>query len=216
LRVARRVAAQNEPVALFTTLVEEALELVDGDVGVAARWQQDKPSVVARRSRLEGPDPPVLLRAIEATAQQRSPVTAESAFALPLLQEDQLLGTLGIAWQQPRTVVREEAETLETMATLCAAGLAAQERARLEGVLLAARTAQHELNNRLGVVLGYAEMLGEYPGLPESMSEVVNEIVNGAKELAETVDQLRRVTRIRETPRPPLTGPTLNLTESVA
>jgi signal transduction histidine kinase len=99
---------------------------------------------------------------------------------------------------------------------LCAAALAALERARLEGVLLAARTAQHELNNRLGVVLGYAEMLAEYPGLPENMSELVAEIVSGAKDLAETVDQLRRVTRIRETPRPSLTGPTLNLHESVA
>jgi hypothetical protein len=48
------------------------------------------------------------------------------------------------------------------------------------------------------------------------MSELVNEIVNGAKDMAETVDQLRRVTRIRETPRPSLTGPTLNLHESVA
>jgi len=67
-----------------------------------------------------------------------------------------------------------------------------------------------------GVVLGYAEMLAEYPGLPDSMSELVSEIVSGAKDLAETVDQLRRVTRIRETPRPSLTGSTLNLHESVA
>ena len=48
------------------------------------------------------------------------------------------------------------------------------------------------------------------------MAELVNEIVSGAKEMAETVDQLRRVTRIRETPRPSLTGPTLDLQESVA
>jgi signal transduction histidine kinase len=102
------------------------------------------------------------------------------------------------------------------MGTLCAAAFAAIERARLEGVLLAARTAQHELNNRLGVVLGYAEMLAEYPGLPEPMAELVSEIVSGAKELAETVDQLRRVTRIRETPRTSLTGSTLDLHESVA
>src|ERR1044071_9465101 len=100
------------------------------------------------------------------------------------------------------------------MATLCAAALAGLERARLEGVLLAARTAQHELNNRLGVVLGYAEMLAEYPGLPRGMAELVSEIVNGARGMAETVDQLRSVTRIRETPRPSLTGPTLDLHES--
>ena len=136
---------------------------------------------------------------------------------MPLVYEDQLLGTVGIGWQDDHHVLsREDAETLETMSAMCAAGLSALERARLEGVLLAARTAQHELNNRLGVVLGYAEMLAEYPGLPESMAEVVSEIVSGTKDLAETVDQLRRVTRIREAPRPQLTGPTLNLTESVA
>jgi signal transduction histidine kinase len=101
------------------------------------------------------------------------------------------------------------------MGTLCTAALSALERARLEGVLLAARTAQHELNNRLGVVLGYAEMLAEYPGLPDGMAELVGEIVGGAKEMAETVDQMRRVTRIRETPRPSLTGSTLDLQESV-
>ena len=48
------------------------------------------------------------------------------------------------------------------------------------------------------------------------MAELVSEIVSGARELAETVDQLRRVTRIRETPRPSLTGSTLDLHESVA
>ena len=128
-----------------------------------------------------------------------------------------VLGTLALGTRDPRrTFGREEVESLETLGALCAAALAALERARLEGVLLAARTAQHELNNRLGVVLGYAEMLAETPGLPENMTELVAEIVSGAKELAETVDQLRRVTRIRETPRPSLTGPTLNLHESVA
>ena len=142
---------------------------------------------------------------------------AGGIIAIALLHEGQLLGTLALGTRDTqRSLGREEAETLETMGTLCAAGLAALERARLEGVLLAARTAQHELNNRLGVVLGYAEMLSEYPGLPDAMAQLVDEIVRGAKELAETVDQLRRVTRIRETPRPSLTGPTLDLTESVA
>jgi signal transduction histidine kinase len=155
--------------------------------------------------------------AARASAEQRSHASVEHALAVPLVYEDQLVGTLGIGWQDDHRVLsREDAEALETMSAMCAAGLAALERARLEGVLLAARTAQHELNNRLGVVLGYAEMLAEYPGLPESMAEVVSEIVSGTKDLAETVDQLRRVTRIREAPRPPLTGPTLNLTESVA
>src|SRR5205809_8001950 len=152
-----------------------------------------------------------------AAATRRVPVAEGSSIAVALVHEGQLLGALALgARDGRRTFTREETETLETMATFCAAALAGLERARLEGVLLAARTAQHELNNRLGVVLGYAEMLAEYPGLPDGMNELVSEIVSGAKELAETVDQLRRVTRIRETPRPSLTGPTLDLHESVA
>jgi len=158
-----------------------------------------------------------LLTVAAAAASQRRPATEGSSIAVALIHEGQLLGTLALGTRDSRRVfTREEAESLETMGTLCAAGLAALERARLEGVLLAARTAQHELNNRLGVVLGYAEMLAEYPGLPEPMAELVSEIVSGAKDLAETVDQLRRVTRIRETPRPSLTGSTLDLHESVA
>jgi signal transduction histidine kinase len=216
------VATGTDPTALFEMLLEEALQLIGADLGLATRWTgQSEPSVVARRSRLDAVEPPALVNAIaaaaRASAEQRSHASVAGALAVPLVHEDQLLGTLGIAWQDDgRVLSREDAETLETMSTMCAAGLAALERARLEGVLLAARTAQHELNNRLGVVLGYAEMLAEYPGLPEDMAEVVSEIVSGTKDLAETVDQLRRVTRIREAPRPPLTGPTLNLTESVA
>jgi signal transduction histidine kinase len=150
-------------------------------------------------------------------ANQRQPATDVGTIAVGLVYEGEMLGTLALGTRDNRrTFGREETENLETMGTLCAAALAAIERVRLEGVLLAARTAQHELNNRLGVVLGYAEMLAEYPGLPQSMAELVSEIVSGARGMAETVDQLRRVTRIRETPRPSLTGPTLDLHESVA
>jgi GAF domain-containing protein len=223
LRLARQVATATEPSQLFSSLVDEGLRLSHAEAGVVTRWNvEGHSSVVAQR--LEGiseSDASGLLGRLDEVAgvagSQRRPEITASAIAVPLLHEGQLLGTLALGTRNARrTFTREEAESLETMATLCAAGLAAIERARLEGVLLAARTAQHELNNRLGIVLGYAEMLAEQPGLPESMVELVNEIVTGAKDLAETVDQLRRVTRIRETPRPSLTGTTLDLHESVA
>jgi CheY-like chemotaxis protein len=200
LRLARQVATAIEPATLFETLLEEAMRLTGADEGAVSHIGDDGlSSVVAKR-------PP------HASDDDRP-----GSIAIPLMHEGQRLGTLTLYIRDlQRTFGRDDAESLETMATLCAAALAALERARLEGVLLAARTAQHELNNRLGVVLGYAEMLAEYPDLPDGMTELVTEIVGGAKELAETVDQLRRVTRIRETPRPSLTGPTLDLHESVA
>jgi CheY-like chemotaxis protein len=220
LRLARHVATATEPSALFNTLLEEAMGLLRAEAG--AVYQGPEQEVLARQlvgvSDGDGRELLATLREMaETAANQRRPIVEGSAIAVALIHEGQLLGTLALCTRDGRrTFGREEAESLETMGTLCAAALSALERARLEGVLLAARTAQHELNNRLGVVLGYAEMLAEHPGLPASMTELVNEIVSGAKELAETVDQLRRVTRIRETSRPSLTGPTLNLHESVA
>jgi CheY-like chemotaxis protein len=222
LKLARQVATATEPSALLATLLSDTMRLCRVDAGVVLQASADGSLVVADRrvDRLAEDDAARLLRVMsqvaEAAAEQRRPVVDGNTMAAALMHEGQLMGTLALATADPqRTFGREDAESIETMATLCAAALAALERARLEGVLLAARTAQHELNNRLGVVLGYAEMLAEYPGLPDGMTELVSEIVSGAKELAETVDQLRRVTRIRETPRPSLTGSTLDLQESV-
>ena len=222
LHLARHVATATEPSALFATLLDQALQLSGLEAGVVSQVADDSESVVAQQlvgiSEAEaGPLLSAMREVAAVAAAQRRPEMQGSSIAVGLMHEGQLLGTLALGTRDSRrTFNREDAETLETMGALCAAALASLERARLAGVLLAARTAQHELNNRLGVVLGYAEMLAEYPGLPDSMNELVTEIVNGAKELAETVDQLRRVTRIRETPRPSLTGPTLNLHESVA
>jgi CheY-like chemotaxis protein len=223
LRLARQVATETNPAALFASLLGEALALSRVEAGAVARCDAEVGlTVVARQlSGVNEDEARGLLgqmdRVADTAAKQREPAIAGGTIAVGLTHEGQLLGTLTLGTRDGRrTFGREEAESLETLAALCAAGLGAIERARLEGVLLAARTAQHELNNRLGVVLGYAEMLAEYPGLPDSMAELVNEIVHGAKDLAETVDQLRRVTRIRETPRPSLTGTTLDLSESVA
>jgi DNA-binding response OmpR family regulator len=222
LRLARHVATATEPTTLFATLLDEALRLTGLEAGFVTELADDRESVVAQKlvgvSHAEaGALLGVMRDVASVAAAQRRPEIDGSCIAVALIHEGQLLGTLALGTRDTRRAFsREEAESIETMGTLCAAALAALERARLEGVLLAARTAQHELNNRLGVVLGYAEMLAEYPGLPENMNELVAEIVSGAKDLAETVDQLRRVTRIRETPRPSLTGPTLNLHESVA
>ena len=221
-RLARHVATATERSVLFETLLNEALRLSQLEAGCVSQVESDNQSVVAQQLvGLSDAEAAPLLSSMRGVAskaaEQRQPEINGSCIAVPLIHEGQLLGTLALGTRDARrTFNREEAENIETMGTLCAAAVAALERARLAGVLLAARTAQHELNNRLGVVLGYAEMLAEYPDLPESMSELVNEIVTGAKDMAETVDQLRRVTRIRETPRPSLTGPTLNLHESVA
>jgi DNA-binding response OmpR family regulator len=220
LKLARQVAVATESSQLHRTLLDEAMQLTRVEAGVVYQAGADGQLLVADRRVLGDGAPAALLDSISrvatAATEQGRPVVDGSCIAVALAHEGHLQGAIALGTGDTRrTFGREDAESLETMSALCAAALAALERARLEGVLLAARTAQHELNNRLGVVLGYAEMLAEYPGLPDGMAELVAEIVGGAKELAETVDQLRRVTRIRETPRPSLTGSTLDLQESV-
>ena len=68
--------------------------------------------------------------------------------------------------------------------------VAGLERARLAGVQLAARTAQHELNNSLALTLGNAEMLAEHPDLPTDLRVLADQSLRGAQLAAEAVDRL--------------------------
>jgi signal transduction histidine kinase len=74
----------------------------------------------------------------------------------------------------------------------------ALEHARLEGVLLAARTAQHELNNQLAVARGYAEMLVDSPDLPPHLAEIAGEVMTAADDAVTVVRQMRSITHIHE------------------
>lgn len=82
--------------------------------------------------------------------------------------------------------------------------LAARERAearladaaRLEGVLLAARTMQHELNNQLGITVGYAEMLATDDGLSDEQRELASIALHGAERAVALLNRLRTVTQL--------------------
>jgi signal transduction histidine kinase len=87
---------------------------------------------------------------------------------------------------------------LDVLATTAAAALVALEHARLDGVLLAARTAQHELNNQLAVTRGYAEMLVGAPDLPPHLHELAEEVMAGADNAATIIRQLRNVATVQE------------------
>src|SRR3954465_957096 len=62
-----------------------------------------------------------------------------------------------------------DAEILGLLASMAVATMVGAERARLEGVLLAARTAEHELNNQLAIAAGYASLLVDDPDLPQHL-----------------------------------------------
>jgi GAF domain-containing protein len=221
LRLARRFAAETDAGHLLSELLREAVHLVGGSVGVVTRWDEKHQILVAvgasdasleeQRLRLgEG--------ASGRAAQQRAPVLLqrdergrldpvlehaelESAIAVPLLHEARLVGTLAVGrgcLDGGAAFTQEDADVLEMLASTAAAALVALEHARLDGVLLAARTAQHELNNQLAVARGYAEMLVGSPDLPPHLHEMAEEVMNAADDAAGIVRQLRNISRIHE------------------
>jgi CheY-like chemotaxis protein len=219
LRQARRLAAETDPRRLLDDLLREAIDLVGGTAGIVTRWDDENQvleAVGANMPELEQQRLQLGEGASGRAAQQRMPVFLrraddgtpdpalleahlESALAVPLLHEARLVGSLAIGSDDPDKVfTREDAELLEMLASTAAAALVALEHARLDGVLLAARTAQHELNNQLAVARGYAEMLVGAPDLPSHLAEMAEEVMNAADDAATIVRQLRNISHIHE------------------
>jgi len=69
----------------------------------------------------------------------------------------------------------------------------------LDGVLLAARTMEHELGNKLAKTVGWAELLVNAPTLPAEFLTPATEALHGAQEAIALVRQLQRVIRVQET-----------------
>jgi CheY-like chemotaxis protein len=221
LRMARRFAAEAEPGKLVHELLNEAVQLVGGTAGVVSRWDEDAHLLIA----IHGSTPALRNQRLQLgqgasgqAAQQRQPVLIqrgshgeldpvleaarlESAIAVPLVHEARLIGTMAVGRDRDAaeaSFTQEDAELLEMLASTAAAALAALEHARLDGVLLAARTAQHELNNQLAVARGYAEMLVGSPDLPPHLYEMAEEVMNAADDAAGIVRQLRSISQIHE------------------
>jgi CheY-like chemotaxis protein len=219
LRQARRFAAETNPRRLMDDLLREAIQLVGGSAGIVTRWDDENQVLIA----LDASTPdleklPLNLGegASGRAAQQRRPVLVrradggepdpalvqahlESAIAVPLLHEARLLGTLAVGSDQPDTVFKQEdVELLEMLASTAAAAVVALEHARLDGVLLAARTAQHELNNQLAVARGFAELLAASPDLPPHLTDMAQEVMHASDDAAVILRQLRGIAHIHE------------------
>jgi signal transduction histidine kinase len=174
--------------------------LVGGTTGFVARWDDAQGRQVAVWP--------------EEVDIDRQPV---STMSVPLRHEGRLIGTLNVGADDPaKEFTRDDAELLEVLASTTAAALVALERARLEGVLLAARTAQHELNNQLALAKGYAELLVGSPELPPELAEMAEEVMRAADDAARIIRQLRSVSHIHETRWPAPADTTIDLTVSSA
>ncbi len=68
-----------------------------------------------------------------------------------------------------------------------------EDKARLEGVRLAARTLEHHLTNHLTLTVGYAELIAEDPELPERLREMARYVLESAQAAVESVRRMRHV-----------------------
>ena len=215
LREARQFAAETDSSRLLDSLLSDAIALVGGTGGLVTRWDEDERRLIS--VGCGSADPPPRLRLGEGAsgraARQRTPVLLhrgqgspplpdpriESAIAVPLVHGGRLVGTLAVGTDHPdRMFSPQDAELLEMLGSTAVAALVALESARLDGVLLAARTAQHELNNQLAVARGYAEILAAAPDLPPHLAQAAEEVMNAADDAAHVVRQLRSVSHIHE------------------
>ena len=89
-------------------------------------------------------------------------------------------------------------------------------RARLEGILLAARTMEHELGNKLAVTLGWTELLAISPDLPASLRPPAEEALAGAQQATAILRQLQALSRVEEADWGPNVPPTIDLARSTA
>ena len=91
-------------------------------------------------------------------------------------------------------------------AALAAQRLRASERgrARLDGAMLLARTAAHELSTALGLAAGYADLLAAHPTVQADtvLAEYAREAQDGAAQAARTLTRLQHVIRLEETASP--------------
>ena len=93
---------------------------------------------------------------------------------------------------------------------------AAREQARLNGALLVARTAAHEINNALSPVAGYADLLTLHPAVQDDpvLGSYARLISDAAHEAAAKVRQLQSMVRLHETTA--LSGPDTPLLDLAA
>lgn len=236
LRVVRGFAAEGDPQRLVGSIAEEAMRLLGGDRVVVARWDAQEQMLHPIATHGAGQDdraadtPALTDSSIGMAVQRRRPVvvnhpvtradgaardtppTINAEVAAPLLDDDRLLGAISVtSTDDNRRFGLEDADLLEVLAGLAAATIVGHEEARLDGVLLSARTAQHEVNNRLSLVRGYAEILADHPDLPSDLRRPAREIVRAARAAADILQKLGKVDALREVEWGPGLRPTLDL-----
>jgi signal transduction histidine kinase len=93
----------------------------------------------------------------------------------------------------------DDASLLAVLARLLVTHGERERQAQLEGVLLAARTFEHELNNQLTSTMGFAERLVGDTALSERAHGQADHCLKSAQEAARIVKHLLHVTAVNVT-----------------
>jgi hypothetical protein len=192
----RRVLGERDVDGILRALLEVALEATGSDDGTAHCWDAGSASLqpVAGRPTAGG--------IVAAAAERRGTVVQADEVAVVLLRGDELIGALRVRAGPVHAAMIEELAGIATGAVVWFEAI------RLEGALLAARTAEHEVNNRLVATTAYAQMMLRDPTFPPHLRDRADSIAKGAKEAALIVRKLRELADIQETrwgPDPELT-----------
>jgi integral membrane sensor domain MASE1 len=147
----------------------------------------------------------VVLMALEATASGIGPFSADTLAARLVYLDIFMIGAAVTALWVAALFAERRALEVERVA-----------RARLEGILLAARTMEHELGNKLAVTLGWTELLAANPALPASLRSAAEEALDGAVQATTILRQLQALSRVQETNWGPDVPPTIDLARSTA
>ena len=89
-----------------------------------------------------------------------------------------------------------------------------QERDRLLGALLVARTVRHLFTPPLTLALGYAQLIAEDASLPPPLRSNAEEVIRAVAEIDGVLERLRRLRRIVEVDAGLPDGPVIDLGRS--
>jgi GAF domain-containing protein len=130
---------------------------------------------------------------------------------VPIDANGQRVGSLAFDHPEPGYFTSTDLALAEALAAHAGAVIerirqegARTERARMDGAMLVARTVAHEINNALSPIVGYAELLGQRPGVAADppAAEFARLIGEAAEDAASKVSRLQRIVRLREEPSP--------------
>jgi GAF domain-containing protein len=142
-------------------------------------------------------------------------VGMRSSVAVPILSSSGRLGSLHVTHHAPGYFTQEDLTLAGALASLAGSAIerarlqaererTAQDRARLDGALLVARTVAHDINNALSPITGFADLLAMRPSVAADAqaAQYAARVAEAAESVADKVHRLQQIIRLEETASP--------------